>query len=169
MRRALAVLVAELCACVADHGAAAPSRPPPVVRRCAADPPLDLLRQPVELDLLVLAAFRPPLTCAGTAARAVRASLDDKPWCEVSVPCTTTISAPPRSFACTGPAVVAGQHRLGVEISGEPSSLVVRTLSFPAIDRTSDGSFILGAHVRVWADDDTIDIDPPTAMRQMMF
>jgi hypothetical protein len=126
------------------------------------------LSEPVALDIVVLDLLSWGTSCTTHPQRVVRVGIDRKPWCSVTIDCTTTIQAPPRAFPCTGPPVAPGARTLGVEIDGLPASLMLRTMSLPAFDRARDGTFVFGAHVDVWANETQILIDPPTANPTLM-
>jgi hypothetical protein len=124
------------------------------------------LSEPVTLELLVMNGLLWEGSCDGKAPRVVRVGIDRKPWCEVAVTCSRVISA---AFACKGPPIAAGAHVVQVELADAPSSLMLRTMSLPAFDKTKDGHFVFGAHVAVWVRDQGILIDPPTATAEAMF
>jgi hypothetical protein len=156
MRRGL--FAAAVLGCGATH---AGERCPPA----KFGPVERMLAEPVELQLAIVDGFAPVTSCDGKGAGVILVKVDQKAWCEVSIECTTTIRAPPRSFACDGPSVEAGAHDLGVEVVGRPASLTRRTLSLPAFEK-AQGGLVVGAHVQVWVSDERIVIDPPTTMRQ---
>jgi hypothetical protein len=127
-----------------------------------------LLAQPVDLDLRVHDDFGWDPSCKSPPEHVVRVTIDNAPWCEVRIPCTTTIQAPAPTFPCTGKPLKAGARHIGVELDARPATEMLRTMSLPAFDYTRDGSVFVGAHVSVWVDDKTILIDPPTASEQLM-
>jgi hypothetical protein len=126
------------------------------------------LSQPVALEVVVLDELAWGGSCAAHPQRVVRVGVDRKPWCSVTIPCTTTIQAPPRAFACQGPPVAPGARTLEVEIDGVPAADMLRTMSLPAFDRARDGSLMFGAQVSVWVSEAQILIDPPMVTRGLM-
>ncbi len=98
----------------------------------------DILGRSYNLELSIVAAFQ---ECAGTERR-FAVSLDQRDVGVVRVPCkdvAQAIVAPPPSYALPTIAVKAGGHELSV------------------VD-------LAGAHVRVWVDDDGMQVRDPTVL-----
>jgi hypothetical protein len=153
-----------LCTLAAACASSAPAARAPVCPK-PADPLASMLAVPVDLAISVHDVLESRASCDGTTPEVVRVQIDRKPWCQVSIPCTTTIHAPPPSFDCGGAPVEAGAHVVGVELAGHPATLMLRTMSVPAFEKVG-GQFMLGAYVSVWVASDRIIIDPPTVTRE---
>jgi hypothetical protein len=117
---------------------------------------------PVELAVTVIDDSAPSSTCQAPSMLQIR--IDEKPWCQVSIPCATAIQAPSPSFRCDGPKIAPGEHELGMQIGTDP--VLSRRMSLPAFD-VLPGGIVVGAFVRVRFAHGPLEIEPPTASRQM--
>lgn len=104
-------------------------------------------------------------TCFGSR-RDVLVWVDDGPTHIAWIDCSEVrdvIRAPPPTRSLVPIAAGPGAHRI-VVLDPQRIRRVSATLILPAREPMEEGGVMLGGHVRVWIDDSTIVIHPPTAL-----